>query len=83
MENLNQIKKEMQQKIIEVLQKSKEPLGRSEIAKKLKVRPETVTDRLTKLVKNNEVECYEIDRTQAMIRFGAKRRMRLYWINNK
>ena len=73
--------KEMQQKIIECLKKAGEPLGRSEIAKRIKARPITVSDRLRKLVKSEEVMCIEIDRNQAKIRFNAKRRMKLYCLN--
>ena len=69
----------MQQKIIELLIKVGEPLGRSEIAIRLRCRPITISDRLRKMVKAGDVLCLEIDRHQAMERFGAKRRMKLYY----
>ena len=70
----------MQEKIIAALEKANEPLGRTEIAVRINCRPITVSDRLRKLVKSKDVACIEIDRHQSMERFGAKRRMRLYYI---
>jgi len=70
----------MQEAIINLLKKKGVPLGRSEIATLLKERAQKVTNRLTKMVKSNQVHCMEIDRFEAKKRFNAKRRTRLYYL---
>lgn len=69
----------MQEEILNLLLKSKKPLSRTEIAIKLNARPEKVTNRLTPLVKTGEVLCIEIDRKDALILYGSKRTLRLYY----
>lgn len=70
----------MQEKILKCLVKAGKPLGRSEIASILKTNPNTVSARLMGLIKHGEVICIEINRQQAMERFNAKRRMKLYTV---
>lgn len=70
----------MQAKIIQCLKKAGEPLGRAEIAKRIKARPITVSDRLKKLVRCGEVICMELDHNQAMERFNSKRRTKIYYL---
>ena len=70
----------MQAEIIELLEKVGAPLGRAQIAEKLKERPEKITNHLTRLVKSEQVLCLEIDKDQALEHFNSKRRMRLYYV---
>lgn len=70
----------MQEKILRVIKRSGKALGRTEIAKILNERPEKITNRITQMVKSNQLGCIEIDRHEAKKRFNAKRRMRLYYV---
>lgn len=72
----------MQSEIIALLEKQKEPLGRTEIAIILKSTPVKVSVAIRQLLKYKEVKCLEIDHYEAMKRFGCKRRVRLYYIDN-
>lgn len=69
----------MQIEIIELLRKVKKPLGRTEIAAKLKTTPIKISLAIKNLIKYNEIKCIEINRWQAKQEFGSKRRMRLYY----
>jgi hypothetical protein len=65
------------------LEKAKEPLSRSEIAKSIGCEPKTVSMRLKVLIKFHEVNSIEIPREEAMRRFRSKRRMNLYYLEGK
>ena len=69
-----------QQEVIELLEKNKEPLSRTEIANKLGMDKLRVSHSLQRLEKAREVKVIEINRQQAMERYNCKRRMRLYYI---
>lgn len=75
--------KEMQEKIIKILEKSKKPLSRTEIAETLKANPNTVSMRVKQLLKSKDICCIEINREQALENYHSKRRMRLYYIRKK
>lgn len=70
----------MQERIIKVLERAKEPLSRTEIADELDTRPETVSDRLRKLLKHKEICCIEINKTQALERYNQKKPMKLFYL---
>lgn len=70
----------MQAEIIELLKKQDKPLGRTEIAKLLKQRPEKITKFIKILIKHREIKFVEIDRFEAKIRFNARRKMRIYYV---
>ena len=66
--------------IIEVLEKSKKPISRSEIAKILNQDVVRVSHAIARLVKYNDIKVIEIDRNQAMKIYHCKRRMHIYYI---
>lgn len=67
--------------IIKVLERSSKPLSRTEIAKKLGQDVNTISFLLNKMLKYGEVLFEEIDRREALKKYGSKRRMKLYKIN--
>lgn len=69
-----------QEEVISVIVKIKKPLSRTEIAKILNQDVIRVSHALQKLLKAKEIKSTEIDREKAMIRYGSKRRMRLYYL---
>ena len=69
----------MQEKIIKLLEKKKEPLSRTEIANILKRTPISVSKTLRVLLKHDEIKCIEIDRIVAYEKYKPKKRMRLYY----
>jgi len=72
-----------QGEILEVLEKSKKPLSRSEIAIILNESGCNVSHHLKTLITHNEVKIIEINRIQAKVFFKEKspsRRMRLYYV---
>ena len=71
----------MQQRIIDFLKKQKKPVGRIDIAKKLKESPTKVSDHIRRLLKHDEIKCIEISRAHALEHYNCKRRMRLYYID--
>ena len=66
--------------ILEVLEKAKKPLCRTEIANIIKLDPIQVSHNLRRLVKGRSVKIIEINREQAMKFYRCKRRMRLYYL---
>ena len=73
----------MQQEVIEVLEKAKKPMSRTQIAKELEKDLVIVSHAISKLIKFREIKCIEIDRNQAMEMFHCKRRMRLYYTGSR
>jgi hypothetical protein len=69
-----------QQEVIEILENSRRPISRIEIAERLKEDPNKISVILQKLVKHKEVQDFEINRQIAFKVFRCKRRMRLYYI---
>ncbi len=72
-----------QAEILEVLEKNKKPMSRTQIAKEIKKDPIPVSKSIRKLLKNNEVKCIELDRHQAAKYLNMNRpfrRMRFYYV---
>lgn len=70
-----------QQEIIDLLENTKEPLTLSQICLNLCQDKAKVSRPLKKLIHYKEISYTEIDHTEAK-KYGSKRRMRLYYINN-
>ena len=70
-----------QQDVIEILEKTKEPLSVSDIARLIDDDVYKISKELTKMLKYNEVAFIEIDRFEAMEKYNCKRRMRLWFID--
>lgn len=70
-----------QQDVIEILEKMKQPLSVSDIAKLIDDEVTKISKELTRMLKYNEVSFIEIDRFEAMEKYNCKRRMRLWFIN--
>lgn len=69
------------QEIIEVLERAKKPLTRTEIAKRINKRLDYTSGKLAKLLKSNEIKCLELPREEAKkIVPGINRRMRMYYV---
>lgn len=68
-----------QERILNVLEKQKEPLSRTEIAVLIKDDIFKTSKSIRKLLRHNEIKCIEINRVEAFKRFKCKRRMRLYY----
>jgi hypothetical protein len=66
--------------VIEVLEKYKKPLSRTDIAKILNESVILVSHAIARLIKGREIKIIEIDRNEAMRLYHCKRRMRLYYI---
>lgn len=73
-----------QDEVLNVLDKSKKPLTRSQIAQELNKEPTIISREIRMLLKFKEIKCIEIDRFMAGKFLGkdcAFRRMRLYYTN--
>jgi len=70
-----------QQDVIEILEKTKEPLSVSDIARLIDDDTYKISKELTRMLKYKEVCFIEIDRFKAMEKYNCKRRMRLWFIN--
>ena len=70
-----------QEEVIDLLQKMKEPIAVSDIAKMIEDDAYKISKELNKMLKYNEVNFIEIDRFEAMKKYNCKRRMRLWFIN--
>jgi len=70
-----------QEEVLKVLEKAKIPLAVSEIAELLSERTCKISLTLSKLLKYSEIEFIEIDRVEAMKRYGCKHRMKLYFVS--
>lgn len=71
--------------MINILQKAKKPMSRTEITiilqeKILKQEAIKVSHLIQKMLKHNEIKCMEINRKQAIKHYGCKRRMRIYYV---
>ncbi len=66
--------------ILQILEKYKKPMSRTEIAKALNDDLSLISHSLKRLLKSADIKIIEIDRKEAMIRFHCKRRMRLYYV---
>ncbi len=69
--------------VIDILTESHKPLNRGQIAEKLKAEPESVSHVLKKLLRNQDIDCIEVDRNKAAELLNSKsplRRMRFYYI---
>lgn len=69
-----------QEEVIDYLKKCKEPKTRSEIAEELSENPNKISVILAKLMKWEEVKCIEINHEEAREKYGAFRRMNLYYV---
>lgn len=72
-----------QGEVMELLEKNKRPMGRTEIAKELGQTPEKVSHVIQALLRTKQIKCIEIDRYQAaklLKLLKPFRRMRLYYI---
>jgi len=69
-----------QSDVIEVLEKNKKPMSRTDIAKELNEDINLISHIIARLVKAHDIKCIEINRIQAMKLYHCKRRMRLYYI---
>lgn len=69
--------------VLELLEKEKKPLSRSQIAEILQIEAIVASKTIKHLLVHNEIKCIEIDRLQAKEMFKDKkicRRMRLYYV---
>jgi hypothetical protein len=69
-----------QSDILKLLEKEEKPLPVGMIAKKLNENQKKISLLLSKLLKFNEVDCVEIDRLEALSKYGCKRRLRLWYV---
>jgi transcriptional regulator of NAD metabolism len=69
-----------QEKILEILEKNKKPMSRSEIAITLSASLSLISHNIARLIKAKDIKIIEIDREQALKIYHCKRRMRLYYI---
>jgi len=74
------VKRLGQSEVIELLEKSDEPLTRTEIANKLDARPTFISKVLKKLCDNGEVRCRKISYTLARKRYGSLRSLKVYFV---
>lgn len=76
-----------QAEILEVLKKSKLPMAAREIAKSLGSLDKgflySVMNKLKKLLENEEIQCIELNRHQALKHFNCKRKLRIYYLNKR
>jgi len=71
----------MQEKILILLEKTKKPLSRGEIAKKLHEEDlNKISHRINSLLKGRLIKCIEINQPQAMEYYHCKRSMRVYYV---
>jgi DNA invertase Pin-like site-specific DNA recombinase len=70
----------MQAEIIELLEKEKRPMSRSEIARTLNESEIKVSLRIRKMIKWKDIKFVEVDRLQAMEKYHCNRRLRLYYV---
>ena len=72
-----------QEEVLELLEKEKKPLGRSQIAEILQIDACVASKIIKHLLNHNEIKCIEIDRIKAQKIFKDKticRRLRLYYV---
>jgi predicted transcriptional regulator len=69
-----------QQDILDVLKKENKPLSRTEIAEILEINATSVSLRLNKLLKYNEVKIIEIKSIDAKKLYNSNRAMKLYYV---
>jgi hypothetical protein len=63
-----------------VIDGSRVPLSKKEIASILKEREDKITHILSDLLKSHEVQCQELDKNLAWKFYKCKRKMRLYYV---
>lgn len=69
-----------QQEVIQILENSRVPLSKKEIAERLKEREDKITHIINALLKSHEIQCQELDKNLAWKFYKCKRKMRLYFI---
>ena len=72
-----------QEEITIILKKEKRPMSMEQIAKLVGERTDKISHLLSKLLKHNEIKCFELDRFEAAEYLGRKipqRRMRFYYV---
>jgi Mn-dependent DtxR family transcriptional regulator len=69
------------EEVIELLKREKEPIGRAEIARKLKRNPENISHLLKKLIKLGDIGFIVIERMESR-KYTPKcnRKLKLYYI---
>lgn len=72
-----------QSEVIELLEKQEMPLSARQISDMLNDDYCKVSKDINKMLQYREVECLEINKDEAMIRFKCKRRMRLFYVKKK
>lgn len=70
-----------QSDIIKLLNTKAKPLSRTEIAELLGETPTKISAILRRLLKYKEIKYIELDRVEAMDKYGCKHRMRLWFID--
>jgi len=70
----------VQEKIVEILEKSKVPLSLAEIAEIVNQTDQLVSKALSQMLKYQEIKCMELNKDLAMKFYKCKRRMRLFYI---
>lgn len=72
-----------QGEVFQLLEESKKPLSRSQIAEKLEIDAEKVSKILNRMLKCGDIKCIELDRFEAQKLIGwqfPSRRARFYYI---
>lgn len=72
-----------QSDVLEVLEKYKKPLSRTEIANILGYEPYKISVSINKLLKIGEITCIELRRQAAFARYNVNHRMRIYKCKEK
>lgn len=70
-----------QGEIIEILKNNKSPMRGREIAELLHQDFKNIINTISKLLKYGELKYIEVDRIDALKKFGSKRKLRLYYIS--
>lgn len=69
-----------QSEILDILEREKKPLSRTQIAKFLHQDVTLVSRVIARMIKNESVKIVEISREQAKVMFNCRRRMRMYYV---
>ena len=69
-----------QSEVLDILEKYKKPLSRTDIATMLEQDLVMVSHAIARLVKSHEIKIIEINSEQALKLYKCKRRMRLYYL---
>lgn len=71
----------MQEEILQLLKKERRAMSLGEISRKLREKDIVkVSKRISRLVKYKEVQYKEVDRGLALVLYGCKRRLKVYYI---